>query len=904
MAGKTISQRIALEGGDELKKKLEELGAAGEKSFKQIQAAAEKTKVDPAQFAQFKQALDGLISTGSQLANQFLQLAKAASTFGTQGAQATAAVTAGLNQANAAAQQTGRTMQQAGQQVAGAGEAAGTSLISTANKWRLAAVGIAGAIAAVVSALTKGAVETGAKIAEQAEKLKLSTQQWVELRQAIAAAGGSFDEFVKGAGKAISMLTTAKEAIGKTSKDFKVLDADGNAVTVTVQSMRRITDQAAKAFLDLGISMQMLKTGDTKTILTEVAAAINRMAEGATKAAAGVKFFGDEWRKVIAVLLAGTTATVESEEAMRRKSRELTADQADMAKNVKEAWADLGAAIRATRDQIGAIFAPGELARVQWLTQLVDESRLLLKEWLELDAAGRKVRLGDVGEGAAATAFKILVAISEQLAGIWRDVLVPAGEKLMDIVKGIAGSFEGVMTEQVIAGFITLTSALIGIAIAMKGIGFVLSPITAVISLIASLGPILIPLIALVVLFWDQISAGAEKVAELIPNSLEGMRQAFQALFAGDLASFWILFSASVVTAFATIKQAILQSEGPVGDLARAISTIGQQIPGTIELIVQALLALGRAAEGTATVLNRLFGTQLTGTDVVAIAVIAQMTGALQALASVATAVAASLATVVSVIGLIAAAGATTAATILGVVAAAALVIAAAAIAVAIYLDEIKAGAQAAWDAIVAGAAAAKQAITDFITTPVANAWQWIVAAFDAVVAQIVAKAETLKNILQGLVAPGGLAGLAAQAGAGVSGDKFATGGWVGGRGTGTSDSNLAWLSRGEYITPARAVRQPGVLAFLEALRRSGGNLRDVLDGMGRFALGGMVAPTLSIPAFAGGSSNRDLGTLHLALPGGETFAVRASVDVVDQLRKAAAMAQVRSGGRKPSRYS
>ena len=40
---------------------------------------------------------------------------------------------------------------------------------------------------------------------------------------------------------------------------------------------------------------------------------------------------------------------------------------------------------------------------------------------------------------------------------------------------------------------------------------------------------------------------------------------------------------------------------------------------------------------------------------------------------------------------------------------------------------------------------------------------------------------------------------------------------------------------------PARAVAQPGVLAFLEALRRSGGNLSRVLDGMGRFAIGGMV---------------------------------------------------------------
>jgi hypothetical protein len=97
-------------------------------------------------------------------------------------------------------------------------------------------------------------------------------------------------------------------------------------------------------------------------------------------------------------------------------------------------------------------------------------------------------------------------------------------------------------------------------------------------------------------------------------------------------------------------------------------------------------------------------------------------------------------------------------------------------------------------------------------------------------------------------------------------------------------------------------VAQPGVLAFLEALRLSGGNLRDVLDGMGRFALGGMVAPTLSLPAFAGGGGMNHVTIQFPGLP--EITGLRAPSAVVDELRKAAAMAQVRSGGRKPSRYS
>jgi hypothetical protein len=96
-------------------------------------------------------------------------------------------------------------------------------------------------------------------------------------------------------------------------------------------------------------------------------------------------------------------------------------------------------------------------------------------------------------------------------------------------------------------------------------------------------------------------------------------------------------------------------------------------------------------------------------------------------------------------------------------------------------------------------------------------------------------------------------------------------------------------------------VAQPGVLAFLEALRRSGGNLAAVLDGMGHFALGGMVRTPIAIPAFAGGG----MSNVTIQFPGLPPIeGLRASSGVVDELRHAAALAQVRSGGRKPSRFS
>ena len=96
--------------------------------------------------------------------------------------------------------------------------------------------------------------------------------------------------------------------------------------------------------------------------------------------------------------------------------------------------------------------------------------------------------------------------------------------------------------------------------VALKGIGIVLTPVTALISLFATFGPIMIPLVALVVLFWDQIKEGAASAAALVPNSLRQIQQAFGLLFKGDFAGFWEAFSTAAVAAFQTITKAAMDT--------------------------------------------------------------------------------------------------------------------------------------------------------------------------------------------------------------------------------------------------------------------------------------------------------------------------------------------------------
>ena len=69
------------------------------------------------------------------------------------------------------------------------------------------------------------------------------------------------------------------------------------------------------------------------------------------------------------------------------------------------------------------------------------------------------------------------------------------------------------------------------------------------------------------------------------------------------------------------------------------------------------------------------------------------------------------------------------------------------------------------------------------------------------------------------------------------SGNKMANGGIVSGRGTGTSDSNLAWLSNREYVMPAKATAKPNNRLILDSMREGADLIPSFKDG------GSMIKP-------------------------------------------------------------
>ena len=154
-------------------------------------------------------------------------------------------------------------------------------------------------------------------------------------------------------------------------------------------------------------------------------------------------------------------------------------------------------------------------------------------------------------------------------------------------------------------------------------------------------------------------------------------------------------------------------------------------------------------------------------------------------------------------------------------------------------------------------------------------------------------------------------ANAAAQGNAG-GGAVFAGGGRVYGAGTGTSDSIPAWLSHGEWVIKAAAVRKygHGIFAALNSMRLSPNMMRGLLRG---FKMGGMVDMSSGLGAgtplkLSGGGAVDSAGgvsrqTINLTI-GGQTFAgLLAPKEVADKLTRFALNEQVKSGGRKPSWY-
>jgi hypothetical protein len=209
-----------------------------------------------------------------------------------------------------------------------------------------------------------------------------------------------------------------------------------------------------------------------------------------------------------------------------------------------------------------------------------------------------------------------------------------------------------------------------------------------------------------------------------------------------------------------------------------------------------------------------------------------------------------------------------------------------------------------AWNAVVTffqALPATLQSVWDNIKNSViqafTDAWN---AAKDATTKFVNSVLSVLQPVLDAIKAIGAFFGSDSGSGGGGTVGQSATfaaeGGHIRGPGGPTGDKIPAWLSDGEWVMRARAVKKYG-LGFMHAVNRG------LLDIRGFSFGGGFVAPAPRV-AFAGGgavSGSAGLRALNLTI-GNDTFeGLLMPEDVGNKLTKYAVAKQNRSAGRKPS---
>lgn len=217
----------------------------------------------------------------------------------------------------------------------------------------------------------------------------------------------------------------------------------------------------------------------------------------------------------------------------------------------------------------------------------------------------------------------------------------------------------------------------------------------------------------------------------------------------------------------------------------------------------------------------------------------------------------------------------------------------------AIGRGEIEAGtaAKGAFDEAFARLGEVNQKAADFKTTLDASLGP---NAIEADTASFKDLAGAIGVALDGIISKARAAGAAisqavssatsAQAASGAdtsappSGPFFASGGYVRGPGSGTSDSILARVSNGEYVMNAASTARLGV---------------GYLNSLNNYAMGGLVG-RLSLPSFASGGAVSGGVPVHLHI-GGRSFETTAGQSVATALIQEARSRQMLSAGARPS---
>lgn len=895
MAAKTINQRLALQGGEEIARQLSELGRAGEQAFARIRSSANDNRNIDLNLDRVRSQLDQVGRAGEQAFSRIRQTAA-------QAGQTVGQGNAPINQ------QSGFFSTLAGR----------ITLVSGAL------VGLAAGYFASARAASQTIVDLG----RQADAAKLSITNFQNLRGTLQQLNLTEQESTQATDKLRDALKVAFEE-GKSALEgfgVKFAPAQQNVrqfgAEIEIFGQRFISGRSAahnlsEAIESLGrvTSNGSIQISDATRALLAMRAVFDpltgKIREGAAawlpfvegvrlikdegkQAALVNKIFGDEiGRTLLPAIRAGNDEFARAFESIQRLNLGFTEAQRKVGQDFVNAWTRLGLATKQARTEMGLAFAPLFTPGVNAFADALRSNQASIARFVE--------HLVNVARPAVDAFFRSLTSFLNNPAGF---------DRLRDAIVSIGNAVSSIFTSIILPAFRGLIDIAGRVATAINNaLGTSLSPTLIAVgaAVTAMIGPFNALLAAVLAVFGGQgpdFDAFREKLRS-IGIDLDGLRS-----LAGEAI-------AAMVSEFRRLFDQLSGGEGVAlfQDFRAAIVDFATSVPGIILGVVTAVIILRRAFAGTATVINRLFGTEFTAGGLAAVAILGSISGAFTVIAAILVGLGASLGIVLTTLKIIGVVIAGVAAIFaIPVAAATALVaaIVAAGVAIVVFWDEIKAGAQSAWDFLkTQGEAAwnfivqAASAAVSSITALFGGLFSVLVAPFEAAANVIIGIFDTILESIRRVIGAAGQA----QSAASTSGGGFAAGGYTGNRGV----RQIAGFVHGqEYVQPANVVRQPGVLGFLEVLRRTGGDLQSTIVRFSRgYSLGGLVdnindrISSIMIPGYASGGlvesltgSPSDFGMLTLDMGGGRRARILTDSESVAALRRVAIRNQMLSAGR------
>jgi hypothetical protein len=916
MARPTISQRIALEGGDQIKQALADLGKAGENAFAQLQKAGEKvnlsgpvsaleasTKRAGATVDELRQRMTGAGSAAAQSGAGFAQFGGAVQT--TQ-QRLVAAVNVGAR-VGLALQGVGTAFSGAFGKVREFGDGV-TGALSSVSATVLKSTAALTAVPAAFFAIATSAANAAAQIKEASIAAGTSPQEYQKLTIAAEQMGGSEE-------KLVLALSAINEKVQEQSQNFfgnqqRLQDLReamlkggfaGRQAADDFQKLRRemdlfgpSTQRGGQSIIDVDKALKSLGPSNRDAIerLKGFADEIAGLSTPAERSARVVEIFGRRLGPQLVELLSGGRKAIED---IGKRAEDLglimSNTEFKVAKDMNDALALMRRGIGATKNSIGLLFAPAIIEAAELFTEAIARNRTDLILWAgEIATKVRPILLdlvraltGDteaITTGWIKNARQLIVDLGAAIANVTQTVIIPAFQAFVAILHTVAETINGIFGTK-------LTAADVGVVLLLAKMVGAFTLLAGVLRLVGGAFG------ALRLAFVGLSAAGGILVAAI--SALGGVFGILRVAVVGLIATFGAvpitIAAVGAAIGFLAVRLAQAVDWSAFAERARAafdaILGFVTGLGAALSIQFQGLLQVGSALwNGILAAAQAAFLGIMAGAAALWIAMQLVWQGGIAALGAMWDTVATGARSALEQI----AAGA------------GALWVQVQAIwqagidAIGVLWETLKSTAQAAW-----------QAITDGVT----SAWTSMSSLWSAGVERLIGFLTRLRDFAIGVwnaIAAAAQRAFGAEQQASGAASGFARGGPVFGAGSATSDSIPAWLSNGEFVVRAAAVRKYG-LSLFNTLNR----LHLDPNAFARFAEGGLVRSLqVLMPQpmhFAEGglvpqpASTASLRPINLTI-GADTFAgLLAPEDVAQKLMQVAVGKQIRSAGRRPGYY-